>query len=73
MVQKIEYKQFTRECPECGSKRVDMDHLSYLVGTNGKDLNAVTDDFYCEDCGATWSHIFVFSKTIITPNQEPGA
>ncbi len=58
---KIQYTMSINECPNCQSKNVTSEQISY-----GRSYQETTDDMYCEDCGTHWSHEFSFVRKIVT-------
>jgi len=57
MTNRIVYTQ-PDVCPNCGSKNIGMDHISYAGS-----LRETSDDWYCEDCSTHWMNIYTYSKT----------
>lgn len=63
--EQIEYEQHILKCPICKSKNINSDSLSFVVDQK-QPYTETCDAFYCEDCNAHWTHIYTYSKTIIT-------
>ena len=51
MINTIVYKR-PEKCPNCDSKNIGMDHISY-----SDSLDVTEDDWTCEDCGTSWGPI----------------